>query len=109
MRKRKPKIQVAVKCAYCGSETETFVSSYPDYLNFCRIQTPGKEPEKDCMTDYYRRKNNVQKKEIEGIYSQEKISLQEKEEVKLTDRTTALKKLEELKKFLNTKKTNHPS
>lgn len=106
--RKKSQLQVEVTCDYCGSKTETFVAT-PDHLRFCRIQTPGKEPEKDCMTDYYRRKNNVQKKEIEGIFSQEKISLQEKEEVKLTDRTTALKKLEELKQFLNTKKTNHPS
>ena len=43
MRKKKPVPQVEVTCAYCGSKTETFVSTYPDYLNFCRIQTPGHE------------------------------------------------------------------
>lgn len=104
MRRKKPETQVQVTCAYCGSQTETFVSSYPDYLNFCRIHTPGKEPEKDCMTDYYEEKKNVQKKEeVKSIFSQEKEQLQEKEKV-LTDRTTALRKLDELKQFLNNKK-----
>lgn len=104
MRRRKPETQVQVTCAYCGSQTETFVSSYPDYLNFCRIHIPGKEPEKDCMTDYYKEKKNVQKKEeVKSIFSQKKEQLQEKEKV-LTDRTTALKKLDELKQFLNNKK-----
>jgi len=103
MRRRKPETQVQVTCAYCKSQTETFVSSYPDYLNFCRIHTPGKKPEKDCMTDYYKEKKNVQKKEKESIYSQKKEQLQEEEKV-LTDRTTALKKLDELKQFLNNKK-----
>ena len=64
MRRKKPEIQVQVTCDHCGSKTETFVSSYPDYLNFCRIHIPGKEPEKDCMSDYYKeKKQNVEKKE----------------------------------------------
>ena len=104
MRRKKPEIQVQVKCAYCGSMTETFVSSYPDYLNFCRIHTPGKEPEKDCMTDYYKEKKNVQKEKKEkGLFTQEKVGIQ-KEEIKLTDRHTAIKKLDELKQFLKDKK-----
>ena len=99
MRRKKPETQVQVTCAYCGSLTETFVSSYPDYLNFCRIQTPGKEPEKDCMTDYYEAKKNVQEKE------KSKKSEKDQEEKKvLTDRKTAIKKLDELKQFLNKKK-----
>ena len=99
MRRKKPETQVQVTCAYCGSLTETFVSSYPDYLNFCRIQTPGKEPEKDCMTDYYEAKKNVQEKE------KSKKSEKDQEEKKvLTDRKTAIKKLDELKQFLSKKK-----
>ena len=98
MRRRKPEIQVQVKCAYCGSKTETFVSSYPDYLNFCRIQTPGKEPEKDCMTDYYKEKKNVQKEKSK------KSEKEEQEEKVLTDRQTAIRKLAELKQFLDKKK-----
>jgi len=99
MRRKKPEIQVQVKCAYCGSMTETFVSSYPDYLNFCRIHTPGKEPEKDCMTDYYKEKKNVQKKE-----KSKKSEEEEQKEKVLTDRHTAIKKLDELKQFLSKKK-----
>ena len=53
-RRREPVIQV--KCDYCGEQTETFVAT-PNHLLFCRIQTVGKEPEKDCMTDYNRSKN----------------------------------------------------
>jgi hypothetical protein len=60
--RRKKLRSIEVKCDYCGSMTETFVSSYPDYLNFCRIHTPGKEPEKDCMTDYYRGEKKCTKK-----------------------------------------------
>ena len=55
MRRKKPVVQVWITCDYCKDKTETFVSSYPDYLKFCRIQTPGKEPEKDCMTEYYKK------------------------------------------------------
>ena len=68
MRRKKPEIQVWVTCDHCGSKTETFVSSYPDYLKFCRIQTPGKEPEKDCMTDYY-----TEVKQHEKRLSQNKV------------------------------------
>ena len=53
-RRREPEIQV--KCDYCGEQTETFVAT-PNHLLFCRIQTVGKEPEKDCMSDYNRSKN----------------------------------------------------
>ena len=56
-RRREPKIQV--KCDYCGEQTETFVAT-PNHLLFCRIQTVGKEPEKDCMSDYYRSKSNAE-------------------------------------------------
>jgi len=72
--RRKTGSQVEVTCNYCGSKTETFVVSYPEYFRFCRIQVVGKEPEKDCMTDYYRSKKNVQKKEIKGLFSQKEIS-----------------------------------
>ena len=99
MRRKKPETQVQVTCAYCGCKTETFVSSYPDYLNFCRIHTPGKEPEKDCMTDYYKEKKNVQEKE-----KSKKSEKDQEEEKVLTDRKTAIKKLDELKQFLTKKK-----
>ena len=99
MRRRKPETQVQVTCAYCKSQTETFVSSYPDYLNFCLLHTPGKEPEKDCMTDYYKEKKNVQKKE-----KSKKSEQEEQKEKVLTDRKTAIRKLDELKQFLTKKK-----
>ena len=67
--RRKTGSQVEVTCNYCGSKTETFVTTYPEYFKFCRIQVVGKEPEKDCMTDYYRSKNNVQKKEIKSLFA----------------------------------------
>ena len=53
-RRREPVIQV--KCDYCGEQTETFVAT-PNHLLFCIVQTVGKEPEKDCMTDYNRSKS----------------------------------------------------
>ena len=105
MRRKKPETQVQVTCAYCGSKTETFVAT-PDHLLFCRIQTPGKEPEKDCMTDYFKEKQNVQKKEKESsLWTQQKVGFQNEEKEKvLTDRKTAIRKLDELKQFLNKKK-----
>ena len=106
MRRKKPDLQVQVTCDHCGDKTETFVSSYPDYKKFCRIHTPGKEPEKDCMTEYYKEKNHVQKKEKEGcLWTQQKKQPQEEEkEIKLYDKKTAIRKLDELKQFLNRKK-----
>ena len=105
---KKRKLEIEVKCDYCGIYTSSFVSSYPDYLNFCRIHTPGKEPEKDCMTDYYKEKKNVQKKEKESsLWTQQKVGFQDKENEKekvLTDRKTAIRKLDELKQFLTKKK-----
>ena len=107
MRRKKAQPDIQVTCNYCGSKTETFVAT-PDHLLFCRIQTPGKEPEKDCMTDYFKEKQNVQKKEKESsLWTQQKIGFQNKEiekEKVLTDRTTAIKKLDELKQFLSKKK-----
>ena len=50
MRRKKAQPDIQVTCNHCGSKTETFVAT-PDHLLFCRIHTPGKEPEKDCMTD----------------------------------------------------------
>jgi hypothetical protein len=108
MRRKKPETQVQVTCAYCGCKTETFVSSYPDYLNFCRIHTPGKEPEKDCMTDYYEEKKNaktLQEKKESSLWTQQKVGFQNEEKEKvLTDRKTAIRKLDELKQFLTKKK-----
>ena len=59
--------------------------------------------------DYYKEKKNVQKKEKKKkAYSHKKKSAFKKEEIKLTDRHTAIKKLDELKQFLKAKKQNLP-
>ena len=97
MRRRKRQPRIAVKCDYCNSETETFVVT-AEHLRFCRIQTPGYPAEKDCHEDYINEKKENQKR----LLSQKKEQLQKEEKV-LTDRTTAIKKLDELKQFLSNK------
>jgi len=97
MRRKKKELVVAPKCDYCGERSETFVVT-AEHKTFCRIQTPGYPAEKDCMEDYI----NEKKKQKESIYAQKKEQLQEEEKV-LTDKTTALKKLDELKQFLSNK------
>jgi uncharacterized protein with PIN domain len=54
------KLVIAVKCDYCKTETESFVCDAQG-LRFCRIQTPGYPPDKDCQAEHTRNKN-VQKK-----------------------------------------------
>ena len=104
MRRKKKELVVAPKCDYCGERSETFVVN-GEHKTFCRLQTPGFPPNKDCMEDYL----NEKKKQKESIYAQKEKQLQEEKEKVLTDKTTALKKLAELKQFLDKKKTNHPS
>jgi len=96
-RRKKAAPVIAVKCDYCGSETETFVVT-AEHKRFCRIQTPGFPAEKDCMEVYINEKKEEQKR----LLSQKKEQLQKEEKV-LTDKTTALRKLDELKQFLNNK------
>jgi len=48
---KKRKVEIHVKCDYCGKYTTSFVAT-PDHKLFCRFQTPGFPPDKDCMTDY---------------------------------------------------------
>ena len=98
MRSRKAQPEMAVKCNYCGSTTDTFVAT-AERLLFCRIQTPGYPAEKDCHEDYINEKKENQKR----LLSQKEEQLQKEEKV-LTDKTTAIKKLDELKQFLNNKK-----
>lgn len=97
MRRKKAQPEMAVKCDYCGSTTETFVAT-AERLLFCRIQTPGYPAKKDCHEDYINEKKEKQKR----LLSQKKEQLQKEEKV-LTDRTTAIKKLDELKQFLSNK------
>jgi hypothetical protein len=98
MRRRKRQPRIAVKCDYCKTETESFVVT-AEHLRFCRIQTPGYPADKDCMEDYL----NEKKKEKQSIYAQKEKQLQEEKEKVLTDKTTAIKKLYELKQFLSNK------
>ena len=99
-RRREPEIQV--KCDYCGEQTETFVAT-PNHLLFCRIQTVGKEPEKDCMSDYYRSKSNVRNetKKVDEKYDEEKKEIQKEKEKIL--RLKNLAKLEAYQKELKLK------
>ena len=97
MRRKKAQPEMAVKCDYCGSTTDTFVAT-AEKLLFCRIQTPGYPAEKDCHEDYINEKKEKQKR----LLSQKEEQLQKEEKV-LTDKTTAIKKLDELKQFLSNK------
>ena len=93
----KQKSIFAKKCDWCktelilnGKESDTYVINAERKI-FCIIHTPGKEPEKDCMTEYVK-----DKRKNSPIIAKPKI-----EERKLTDRNTAIKKLNDLKQFLN--------
>ena len=101
MRKRS-KLVIAVKCDYCKNETESFVVN-ANGLRFCKLQTPGYPPDKDCMDNYIKTKNVHKKEKEKGLFQEEKVGIQKKE-IKLMNKTTALKKLEELKQFLDDKK-----
>ena len=93
----KQKTVFAKKCDWCktelilnGKESDSYVINAERKI-FCKIHTPGKEPEKDCMDEYVK-----DKRKNSPIIAKPKI-----EERKLTDKNTALKKLAELKQFLN--------
>ena len=103
------------KCDFCGTELQLNEPNSDSYVvtvehkYFCKIHHVGEEPIKDCLEDYIRSKKNAKtlQKEKESILTQQKVSFQNKENEKekvLTDRTTALRKLDELKQFLNKKK-----
>ena len=59
------------QCDWCGTDLQTNEPNSDSYVMtvdhkiFCKIHTPGKEPFKDCLSDYAedRRKNYVRKKE----------------------------------------------
>ena len=87
----------AKKCDWCktelilnGKDSDTYVIN-AEHKIFCKIHTPGKEPKKDCLDEYAKDKKS--KTPI--------IANPKEEERKLTDRNTAIKKLDELKQFLN--------
>ena len=87
-RRREPNIQV--KCDYCGEQTETFVAT-ANHLLFCRIQTVGKPPEKDCMEEYIRSKN-VRTKQI---HKEDDRKIEEKSEIKKEKKEKIIKKFDE--------------
>ena len=93
----KQKSIFAKKCDWCktelilnGKDSDTYVINAERKI-FCKIHTPGKEPKKDCLDEYAKDKKS--KTPI--------IANPKEEERKLTDRNTAIKKLDELKQFLN--------
>ncbi len=77
-RKRKPKIIIAPKCDYCGSNNERFIVTATQQT-FCMEQTPGHPPDKDCHTAWLTQEKNVQEKKEESLQSQKKEQLQQEE------------------------------
>ena len=89
MRSRKPKAVIAPKCDWCGEHSETFVVT-AKHMTFCRVQTVGQPPEKDCMEDYIRSKKNVRNEQL----WQEKAN-EEKKEISKKEKEKVLKKLDD--------------
>ena len=54
----KSKFETEIKCEYCKNYTSNFVTT-ADYKHFCRLQTPGFPPDKDCMDNYIKEKDNA--------------------------------------------------
>ena len=105
MRRKRHRPIFVRKCDYCGTQLQLNEPNSDSYVvtaehkYFCKIHHVGEEPIKDCLEDYIKSKKNVQEKE------KSKKSEKDQEEKKvLTDRKTAIKKLDELKQFLNKKK-----
>ena len=49
--RKSTKSVMTYKCDWCNNTTESFVVN-AEYKHFCRYQTPGHPPTKDCMQDY---------------------------------------------------------
>ena len=112
MRRKRHRPIFVRKCDYCGTQLQLNEPNSDSYVvtaehkYFCKIHHVGEEPIKDCLEDYIRSKKNVQKKEKESsLWTQQKVGFQNEEKEKvLTDRKTAIRKLDELKQFLTKKK-----
>ncbi len=52
---KKRKVEIHVKCDYCGKYTTSFVVT-TEHKRFCRWQTPGFPPDEDCLEDYIQSK-----------------------------------------------------
>jgi len=60
----KQKSIFAKKCDWCktelilnGKDSDTYVVN-AEHKHFCKIHTPGKDPEKDCMDEYIKDKKS---------------------------------------------------
>ena len=116
MRSRKSKVVIAPKCDWCGEHSETFVVT-AKHMTFCRVQTVGQPPEKDCMEDYIRSKNvrteQIQKegkeqRRIQSISEKQPEEIKKEKEIRIKN----LQKLEAYQKELKLKqwqkrKENH--
>ena len=67
------KLVIAVKCDYCKTETESFICDEKG-LRFCRIQTSGYPPDKDCQVEHTRNKYVQKKEKDKSLFSQKEIS-----------------------------------
>ena len=116
MRRKRHRPIFVRKCDYCGTQLQLNEPNSDSYVvtaehkYFCKIHHVGEEPIKDCLEDYIRSKKNaktLQEKKESSLWTQQKVRFQNKENEKekvLTDRKTAIRKLDELKQFLNKKK-----
>ena len=116
MRRKRHRPIFVRKCDYCGTQLQLNEPNSDSYVvtaehkYFCKIHHVGEEPIKDCLEDYIRSKKNaktLQEKKESSLWTQQKVGFQDKENEKekvLTDRKTAIRKLDELKQFLTKKK-----
>ena len=114
MRRKRHKPIFVRKCDYCGTQLQLNEPNSDSYVvtaehkYFCKIHHVGEEPIKDCLEDYIRSKKNaktLQEKKESSLWTQQKVGFQNEEKEKvLTDRKTAIRKLDELKQFLTKKK-----
>ena len=116
MRRKRHRPIFVRKCDFCGTELQLNEPNSDSYVvtvehkYFCKIHHVGEEPIKDCLEDYIRSKKNakaLQKEKESSLWTQQKVGFQNKENEKekvLTDRKTAIRKLDELKQFLSKKK-----
>tara|TARA_R110002051_G_scaffold255525_1_gene314603 strand:- start:10 stop:261 length:252 start_codon:yes stop_codon:yes gene_type:complete len=74
-----------------GKDSDSYFIN-AEHLVFCKNHISGNEPEKDCMSEYVK---DIKKNK--PSFAKPKIE----EFKKLADRNTAIKKLDELKQFLN--------
>ena len=114
MRRKRHRPIFVRNCDYCGTQLQTNEPNSDSYVItaehkiFCKIHYVGEPPIKDCLEDYIKEKKNaktLQEKKESSLWTQQKVGFQNEEKEKvLTDRKTAIRKLDELKQFLSKKK-----